>query len=365
MIIKTLELSNFRNYGTLMLELADGVNILYGDNAQGKTNILEAIYVCSTTRSQRAGKEREMIRFGSDEAHIRMTLKDKVLESERRIDMHLKNGHAKGVAVDGLPIAKAADLYGMVNIISFTPDDLSMIKDGPAERRRFIDMELCQLDKSYMYNLSSYNKTLLQRNNLLKQLGSNKELASTLQIWDEQLCNYGSYIISKRSAFIKEIEELARRVHSGLSHGTEELSLKYQPNTSAEGMSEALFMAHERDTYLQSTSVGPHRDDMLFILNSEDARKYGSQGQQRTAALSMKLAEIELVRKKTGQDPVLLLDDVLSELDRSRQSELLDNIHDIQTIITCTGLEEFVNNRVRYDRIYKVTQGTVTEGELQ
>lgn len=359
MYINTLELNNFRNYEMLNLKLSKGINILYGDNAQGKTNILEAIYMCCTTKSQRASREKELIRFGCDEAHMRMCIKNDY--TEHKIDMHIKANKSKGVAIDGIPITKATELYGLINIVSFSPDDLSMIKNGPNERRRFIDMELCQLDKSYMYNLSSYNKALIQRNNLLKQVENNKELISTLQIWDDQLAKFGAVVIERRRSFIKEIEQIAARIHLKLTGGAEELEINYLPNTGEKDFADKLFLSRDRDMILKTTSVGPHRDDMDFIINKEEARKYGSQGQQRTVALSLKLAEIEHVIEKSGKNPVLLLDDVLSELDRSRQNELLNNIRDIQTVITCTGLEEFVNDRIKYDKIYRVESGKIRE----
>ena len=203
MIIRSLELSNFRNYEKLNINFSPNVTILYGDNAQGKTNVLEALYVASTTKSQKGSKDKEMIRFNESEAHIRMTVEDDGIE--RRIDMHLKNSKSKGVAIDGIPIRKASELYGFMNIISFSPDDLSIIKNGPAERRSFIDMALSQLDKMYLYSLSSYKKALNQRNILLKQIKKNDELENTLSVWDEQLVKYGDYIIRKRAEYVKEI----------------------------------------------------------------------------------------------------------------------------------------------------------------
>lgn len=359
MIIKKLELNNFRNYETVSIELSEGINILYGDNAQGKTNLLEAMYMGCTTKALRAAKERELIRFGDEEAHLRMYIRKN--DIDRKIDMHLKKNKTKGVAIDGIPVVKAAEVYGMMNIISFSPDDLSIIKNGPAERRRFLDMELCQLDRSYMYNLASYNKALAQRNVLLKQISSNKELESTLQIWDEQIVKYGSYLIDKRKIFISELNEIAADIHKKLTNGEESLELLYVPDCTADDISLKLALNHEKDYLLKVTGVGPHRDDIEFRINGSDSRKYGSQGQQRTVALTLKLAEIELVKKKVGDNPVLLLDDVLSELDRNRQTQLLDSIDNIQTIITCTGLQEFVNDRIKYDRIFRVTKGTVCD----
>ena len=357
MVINKLELQNFRNYESLCIDFSPNINILYGDNAQGKTNILEALYVGCTTKSHRAGSEREMIRFGCDESHMRMFVLKKDLN--RKIDMHLKRNKPKGVAVDGIPVSRAAELYGMFNIVSFSPDDLSIIKNGPAERRRFTDMELCQLDRSYMHSLTAYNRALMQRNMLLKQISGNKDLEDTLSVWDEQLIRYGSSIIEARKNFINDLGVIAAQIHESITGGEERLTLKYQPSTSAGSIAEDIALSRERDIFMKVSNVGPHRDDIGFIINDTDARKYGSQGQQRTVALTLKLAEIELVKKKTHDNPVLLLDDVLSELDRNRQNQLLGSITGIQTFITCTGLEEFVNNRVKYDCIYHVEQGSV------
>lgn len=359
MIIRSLELSNFRNYEKLNISFSPDVTILYGDNAQGKTNVLEALYTASTTKSQKGSKDKDMIKFNESESHIRMTVEDG--DIERRIDMHLKSTKQKGVAIDGIPIRKASELYGIMNIISFSPDDLGIIKEGPAERRRFIDMELCQLDKLYMHNFSGYNRALDQRNNLLKQISFNAELKGTLNVWDEQLINFGEYLIEKRDLFIKEISDIASKIHSIITENKETLEIQYLPSTDKESFRNELLSSREKDIILKMTNVGPHRDDMIFMVNGQDARKYGSQGQQRTAALTLKLAEIELVKKKTGKNPVLLLDDVLSELDRNRQNKLLENISGVQTVVTCTGLEEFIKNRIKYDKVYRVTAGTITE----
>lgn len=359
MVIKSLELSSFRNYETLSIEFSRGVNILYGDNAQGKTNILEAICVCATTKSQKGSKDKEMIKLGEEESHIRMYVERD--EVPHKLDMHLRRSKVKSAAVDGLPVKKSSELYGFLHVISFSPEDLSIIKDGPAERRRMVDMELCQLDKIYLHELTKYNKILEQRNNLLKQIGFDSRLADTLEVWDEQLVEYGAKIIEARKDFVKRLNELVGPVHERLSGGKEKLTLCYEPNVNPEQFLKALQDSREKEFILKSTLHGPHRDDISFYLGDEDIRKFGSQGQQRTSALSLKLAEIELVRKTIKDDPVLLLDDVLSELDRSRQTQLLDSIKDIQTVITCTGLEEFVRERICSDRIYRVVQGGILE----
>jgi len=361
MIVKQIELHNFRNYENLKLPLSDKVNIFYGDNAQGKTNILESIYVCSTTKSHKGSKDRDMIKLGEEEGHIRMHLEKKGVP--HRIDMHLKKNKTKGVAIDGIPIRKSTELFGLMNVVFFSPEDLSMIKNGPGERRRFMDLELCQLNKLYLYYLSNYNKILNQRNNLLKQISYNNSLHDTLDIWDQQLCDYGSKIIDGRAQFITEMNELVEEIHGTLSGGKEKLSIRYEPSVSAAEMEEKLKKTREQDCYRKSTGYGPHRDDISFFIGEENLKLFGSQGQQRTAALSLKLAEIELVRKKIGENPVLLLDDVLSELDRKRQHQLLNSMEGIQTMITCTGLEEFVGDRKRFNHIFRVVNGVVSETE--
>lgn len=357
MIIKSIKLEHFRNYESLDLDFEKGTNILYGDNAQGKTNVLEAIYLSATTKSHKGSKDKEIINFDKDESHIRTILdKDGM---EYRVDMHLRKSRSKGIAINGQPIKKAADLIGLLNVVFFSPEDLSIIKNGPSERRKFVDMELFQIDKYYLYNLNQYNKIINQRNKLLKDFYFNSDLNETLQVWNMQLVTYGKQIISRRETFVEQLNEIIYDIHKNLSGGKEELKVVYEPNVSEDDFELKLKNSQEKDIKLKMTSVGPHRDDFCFMVNGVDIRKYGSQGQQRTAALSLKLAEIELVKKVTGDSPVLLLDDVLSELDSHRQNYLLNNIGDIQTIITCTGLDEFINNRFEIDKIFKVSNGII------
>ena len=358
MIIKSLELADFRNYEELNISFDKGTNILYGDNAQGKTNILEAIYVSATTKSHKGSKDKEIINFDKEEAHIRTYLEKEGIES--RVDMHLRKSKSKGIAIDGQKIKKAADLLGLLNVVFFSPEDLSIIKNGPGERRRFADMELCQLDNFYLYNLNNYNKIINQRNKLLKDMYFNPGLRETLNIWDSQLVSYGSKIIERRELFAGQLCEIIGEIHSKLSGGKEKLVIQYEPDVKIEDFERQMRANQERDIHSKVTSTGPHRDDFSFIINGIDIRKYGSQGQQRTAALSLKLSEIELVKKITKDMPVLLLDDVLSELDSNRQNYLLNSIGNIQTIITCTGLDEFINNRFEINRIFKVTDGNIS-----
>lgn len=357
MYIKNIKLSNFRNYSNLYIDFDNGINIIYGDNAQGKTNILEAIYVCGTTKSHRGSKEKEIIKIDEKEAHIKLMLdRDNVTHS---IDMHLRNNKQKGVAINSIPIKKTSDLFGIINIIFFSPEDLNIIKNGPAERRKFINFELCQLDKVYLYNLTKYNKILVQRNNLLKQISFNSELMDTLSIWDKQLIDYGNQIIESRENFINQLNKIVLEIHNKLSGGKEKFIIKYEPNVSKEDFEKKLKKVREKELRMQTTTIGPQRDDMIFLDGNIDIKKFGSQGQQRTFALSLKLAEIELVKKIINDKPILLLDDVLSELDNKRQNYLLDSIDGIQTIISCTGLDEFINSNIKFDKIYKVEKGSI------
>lgn len=357
MVIKSIKLEHFRNYESLDLDFEKGTNILYGDNAQGKTNVLEAIYLSATTKSHKGSKDKEIINFDKEEAHIRTILDKEGMEY--RVDMHLRKNKSKGIAINGQPIKKAADLIGLLNVVFFSPEDLSIIKNGPSERRKFVDMELFQIDKYYLYNLNQYNKIINQRNKLLKEFYQNSDLNETLQVWNMQLVTYGNQIIRRREMFVKQLNEIIYDIHKNLSGGKEELKIVYEPNVSEDEFERKLKISQEKDIKLKMTSVGPHRDDFCFMVNGVDIRKYGSQGQQRTAALSLKLAEIELVKKLTGDSPVLLLDDVLSELDSHRQNYLLNNIGEIQTMITCTGLDEFINNRFEIDKIFKVSNGII------
>ncbi|MDD6182786.1 MAG: DNA replication/repair protein RecF [Lachnospiraceae bacterium] len=359
MIIKSIELSNFRNYESLDLDFDYGTNILYGNNAQGKTNILEAVSVSGTTRSHKGSKDKEMIRFGEEEAHIKTVVNKK--DMDYQIDVHMKKNKTKGIAVNKVPLKKASELFGILNIVFFSPEDLNIIKNGPSERRRFLDSELCQLDKIYLSDLAKYNKILNQRNKLLKDMVFRPDLKETLPIWDAQLIDYGKRIIKRRKSFVDELNEIVFDIHKQISGEKEELVLKYEPNIDDAFFHDELNRAKERDMRFCQTSVGPHRDDMQFSVFDVDIRKYGSQGQQRTSALSLKLSEIELVKRNINETPVLLLDDVLSELDSSRQNYLLNSIHDIQTIITCTGLDEFIKNRFKIDKIFNVVEGVVTE----
>ena len=362
MKIKSLKLKNFRNYDLLYLDFDSSTNIFYGNNAQGKTNILEAVYLSGTTKSHRGTKDRDLIQFGEDESHIEVIVDKKDISYQ--IDMHLKKNSPKGIAVNKVPIRKASDLFGIINIVFFSPEDLNIIKNGPSERRRFIDLELSQLDKVYLSHLSNYHRIVNQRNHLLKDLkdvNKQESLIQTLDIWESQLIQYGNEIIERRKEFIEEINKIISYIHNKLTGGKENIKIIYDPCASYETLEDEIQKSRLSDKKQKTTLVGPHRDDIGFYINEIDIRRFGSQGQQRTAALSLKLSEIELVKQKTNDMPILLLDDVLSELDKYRQNYLLDSIHDIQTLITCTGVDEFVNHRFSINKVFHVQNGQVSK----
>ena len=359
MIIQSLKLKNFRNYDLLDLDFHPVTNIFHGDNAQGKTNILEAVYLSGTTKSHRGTKDRDMISFGKEESHIEVQVLKKGVPF--RIDIHLKRNSPKGIAINRMPIRRASELFGIINLVFFSPEDLNIIKNGPAERRRFMDLELSQLDRVYLKNLTEYNRVINQRNRLLKELAYDEKLKDTLEIWDMQLVRYGEQVMERRRVFLEEMNDIVGEIHEKLTGGRERLMLRYEPSTGAFSLEECIKKNRERDMKTRSTSTGPNRDDICFMIKDMDIRKFGSQGQQRTAALSLKLAEIKLVKRVIQDTPILLLDDVLSELDKHRQNYLLDSIHDIQTLITCTGVEEFVNHRFSINKVFRVQNGHVTK----
>lgn len=355
MYIKQLSLTDFRNYDQLNIDLDYGINIFRGDNAQGKTNILEAIYLCATARSHRTHKEKEIIKWGKESSHV--TLKVKKKYTEDSIDFHLSQ-KSKTALINKLPINKLGELFGCLNIVMFSPEDLQLIKNSPKERRRFIDIELCQIDKIYFYSLRQYHKVLKQRNLLLKNFFNKKDY-SMLDVWDIQLEEYAKGVIEKRFKFIEELNEIAGEIHYDISGGKEKLDIIYEPSIESDDFSNRMIKYREKDILYQTTSIGPHRDDLKFLINGVDVKIYGSQGQQRTVVLSMKLAELNIMKKYIGEEPVLLLDDVLSELDEKRQRDLFKYTENIQTLITCTGIEQSVWNTQKIGKLYDVNKGKV------
>ena len=359
MIIRSLELQDFRNYASLELQPDEGINIFYGNNAQGKTNILESVYVGCTSKSHKSARDREMIRFGQDAAHIKINLLKK--DVPHRIDMHIKKNNSKGIALNGAPIRRVSQLFGIANVVIFSPEDLHIIKNGPSERRRFMDLELCQLDRMYVHQLISYNRIVNQKNKLLKELEFTSGAEDFLDVYNEQMISYGSELIRMRAEFIDRLNLIMQDIHRGITEDKEEIRLIYEADVTPESFAAELERKKPQELKQRICLAGPHRDDLCFDIDGADLRHYGSQGQQRTAVLSLKLSELKLVTEMTGDSPVLLLDDVLSELDRKRQTMLLGSIGGIQTWITCTGLDDFVDHRFHIDKVFYVNDGSVSE----
>ncbi|MBQ9091942.1 MAG: DNA replication/repair protein RecF [Anaerotignum sp.] len=358
MYITEVSLQNFRNLAQLKIEPSEGINVIYGSNAQGKTNFLESLYFCAMGRSLRGKSDQQLIHFDAEESHIRMLVQRK--QRYDRIDVHLKKDKKKGIAVNGLPVRKLGDLFGTLYAVIFSPEDLSLVKDGPGERRRFLDMELCQLSKVYYYDLQQYYRILKQRNNLLKEIQKKPALQETLFVWDDQLTQYGERIIAARKRFLLRLDEIAAEKLSQLTGGKDHLQTIYKPNCEEGQLAEKLQKNIDRDIYFGSTQSGPHKDDILFSIDGREVKVYGSQGQQRTTALAARLAEIDLIREETGEEPVLLLDDVFSELDENRQKYLLQSIEGLQAFVTCTGIEDSVKKYISRDNLFYVENGVIT-----
>jgi len=357
MYIDKLSLKNFRNFENLNINLNKGVNIFYGDNAQGKTNIIESVYFCAIGRSNRTRIDRELIKFGENEAHIQLHCKNN--NTNNKIDVHLKRNSKKGIAINNIPLKKVGELFGVMYAIMFSPEDLQLIKLGPYERRKFIDIQLCQLSSIYYYNLQQYYNILKQRNNLLKSIQKDSSLKETLFVWDKQLIDFGEKIINSRANFINSISKIASKIHFDITGGKELLKLKYKPNVEINEFNNKIIKNIDRDICYGSSNYGPHKDDVLFYINDIDVREFGSQGQKRCSILSVKLAEIEIIYKEKKVKPILLLDDVFSELDEKRQKFLMNYIKNIQTIITCTGIEDIMQNISESTSIYNIKNGFI------
>jgi DNA replication and repair protein RecF len=344
MWISNISVTGFRNLDIAGQDLSQGVNILHGMNAQGKTSFLEAVYFCAFGRSLRSGADKDLVNFDQDAAHVQVDIHRDGYNA--LLDAHIERigtKSKKGLAVDHVPIRHMKDLFGRLLVVMFSPEDLKLIKAGPYERRRFMDMEICQLSPVYYSDLKEYYRALKQRNALLKMLYKDKSLADSLSVWDEQLANYGRRIMKLRTSFVKKINDIAREIHLNITQGAETLTLAYEPSIpNVDNYLESLAKGHKRDMAQGTTTLGIHKDDINFTINDISARFFGSQGQQRTAALSAKLAEIEIIKQSTKETPILLLDDVLSELDGSRQQFLLEQIKNLQTLVTCTGLEDIL-----------------------
>ncbi|WP_310551768.1 DNA replication/repair protein RecF [Paenibacillus glufosinatiresistens] len=369
MFVKSIALQHYRNYEGLRLENLGDVNLILGQNAQGKTNLVEALYVLAMTKSHRTSKDRELIAFDAPDgaAHISADV------TRKYGDVHLEmtlSAHGKKAKINGLEQRRLSEFVGSLNVVMFAPEDLEIVKGTPGVRRRFLDMEIGQVQPSYLYHLQQYQKVLLQRSNLLKQLWNKDSGREMLDIWDEQLAAHGVKIVRKRKEFIKKLQVWAESIHRGITNGGEALELLYVPSFgSREEEDEAVLLdnfmlklsqTREQEIRRGMTLTGPHRDDLSFFINGREASVYGSQGQQRTTALSLKLAEIELIHGEIGEYPVLLLDDVLSELDPYRQSQLIETFQSkVQTFITATGVEGLHADKLKGAVLYRVRGGAI------
>ena len=351
MKIQSIQLDDYRNYRSLYLDGFEDLNVVTGRNAIGKTNLLESIYLCSVGKSNRNVKDKELIRWGGTSANVKITVSKKY--RNHSVVVNIDALGKKRILVDGAGILKLASLLGTINTVYFSPDEMRLIKESPSDRRRFIDISLCQHNKKYLSALSKYNDVLEQRNKLLKEDFSKKDILSTLEIWDGQFASYAAIVISERKKFVKRLNELAKEKCDFITDGAEKLSLEYESDSDSQTIEEiendvlsALNKNKEKETELRYTLAGPHRDDLKIACNGIDLRKFGSQGQQRTATLSVKLAEAELLKERTGEAPIVLLDDVLSELDAKRTKKLLEALDGFQAFISCTEWENDVKAKV-------------------
>lgn len=350
MYINKIKLLNFRNYEEQEILLNPNINIFYGDNAQGKTNIIESIFLCAIGKSFRTIKEREMIKFDKNFSCIMLDYK----KSDREGSIKIEISDKKNIYVNGIKIKKLSELLGKLNIVIFTPDDIQILKEGPQKRRRFLDILIGQLRPNYINILNLYNKTLEQRNNYLKQIKTENKPEEMLEIWDEKLAEYGEKIFLYRNEFIEKIKEKINKIHQEITENKESLKIEYESN--CKDKIEYLKLLKERrklDIIKGFTTKGIHRDDFMIYINNELVNVYGSQGQNRTVVLSLKISEMQVIYDEIGEYPILLLDDFMSELDEKRRSSFLDNIKETQVIITCTDKIENIDGNYKLIKVEK------------
>ncbi len=369
MVIKSLSLSNYRNYQSLTLDLCQGTNIFYGNNGQGKTNLLEALFLCAIGKSFRYAKSGDLVLNGADRFKVSVQIASDITE---QIDISYTRKEEKVIRVNGLCLRKLGHLMGNLMAVIFSPEDLQLINEGPAIRRRMMDIAISQIKASHYFNLLQYNKTLTQKNALLRDVGfrNNQASVAMLDVYNEQLCDTGSKIIKRRNQFIQLLSQFAKQKHHEIASG-EDLEIFYQTDALPEGflsedveeIREAFYkilcLKKDKEIDRMQSLVGIHRDDMDLKLNGSELKRFGSQGQKRTAVLSMKLAELSILEKSTGRKPILLLDDVFSELDNMRQESLLKSIAHFQTFITCTEVSELPEDLLRNARCFFVNSGSV------
>lgn len=356
MIIEKIKLKNFRNYEYVEIKLNEEKNLFIGNNANGKTNILEGIYISSFVRSFRTGNIKEVIKFGEERSFIETKIKNKYLEKEIKITIE-KNGK-KNVKVDGKKAENLKEFLKETVIIIFSPEDLKIIKEDPEKRRRFLNREISQLKPFYYENLRNYYKVLKEKNIILKKDCTYKK-EEILKIYNEQLCKYGSIIIKEREKFIKELEKKTIKIHERLTKEKEKININYEKNIEENDFLEVINKEMEREEKVGYSLKGPHKDDISFFINGKDIKKYGSQGQQRLLTLSLKLAEVEIAKEEIGENPIILLDDVFSELDNSRRKALFEEIKNIQVLMTDTEIDNEIVKEQEKVNIYNICEGKV------
>ena len=360
MFIKSLSLKNFRNYSACTFEFINGVNILYGDNGQGKTNVLEALFLSSMGKSFRTAHDTEMIRETAPMLEILVSAAEG--DSETEIKLTYDRNKQKAIRLNGVYLHKMGDLMGALPCIIFSPANMALLSAGPSERRKFTDMALCQLKPVYYYDLQQYNKVLIQKNTFLRDAKSASLDMDMLDIWNLSLAQYGAKIVQRRIEYLEKVSEYAARYHQKISGNSEKIQLRYvssgsrDPEEFYRQLKEVAFREVERKMSL----IGPQKDDIDFMLTGVgDMKKYGSQGQKRTCVLALKLAETDILRDETGKTPVLLLDDVMSELDQQRQELLIRNIEDNQIFITCTEAEKLKKDPKRLRKEFLIQKGSI------
>ena len=363
MHVKSLALKNFRNYEQATIMPDAGVTIFVGPNAQGKTNILEALHLCCLGRSHRTSRDEELIRWGAQSARVHILTRQLDGTHEVSIQLDKAQKKKKTVRIGARQADRIGELMGHICGVLFSPEDLSIVKDGPAERRRFLDMQLSQLRPQYFYSLQRAVRTLNQRNTLLKEISRTPSLLPTLDMWDEQLARVGAEIAQNRREAIAFLSEEARKAHASLTGGREELRLWYISQTAdcadmQDQLLSRLRAARQEDLRRMTTTVGVHRDDIGVTINGKEARTFASQGQQRSAVLSLKLAQLEMAARETGEAPILMLDDVMSELDPGRRRQLIERIDRVQTFVTCTDISDLAG--AKQGAVYRVENGVLS-----
>lgn len=362
MNIKSIELKNFRNYKNLDISFNSNVNLFLGKNGQGKTNLLEALYLTSIGRSFRTNRDQEMISFNENEAKVHVEYEKE--REEHTLDIVIKKDSKKEVSSDGIKYRKISQLLDNIYIVIFSPEDLKIVKDEPEKRRKFIDKELCQIRPSYYNNLANYKRALTERNAYLKEINVDHNM---LDIWDHELSKYGALVIKQREDFIKKLNEASSNIHKKITNYSENLKVEYSPNIELMETAayqevvcyKALKESFDSDLRQRTTTKGPHKDDLDLFVDDINVRAFGSQGQQRTVALSLKLAEIDIIKKESGEDAILLLDDVMSELDITRQEFLIKALEGCQLFITTTEMPETLTEKFPNKKEFHVENGIV------